>query len=64
VPCPECDALIHFTIEKLLLARPAYCSDCGLKLTLEVEKSRESLEAIKKLSETIEKLKQYSHPLG
>jgi transcription elongation factor Elf1 len=64
VPCPECGAVIHFTIEKLLSARPVYCSDCGLKLTLEVQKSQESLAALKRLNDAFEKIEQSNHPSG
>jgi len=63
IPCPECGATIHFTIEKLLSARPVFCSDCGLKLTLEVQKSQESLEALRRLNDAFEKLERSNHPL-
>lgn len=49
--CPECNSLIPTTIP-LLLQGYIHCISCGLKLTVDTEASRASLEALRKLSES------------
>ncbi len=49
--CPDCRHPIVLSMEKLLAATPVFCSECGLKLTLDLEHSREALGALNRLNE-------------
>ncbi|MFP5270678.1 hypothetical protein [Coleofasciculus sp.] len=49
LPCPECNFRIPMYIELLLSGSPIHCPACGLKLTVDREKSSESIAALEKL---------------
>jgi len=56
VPCPECGSTIQFSMEKLLTARPVYCSNCGLKLELSLQESKTGLQTLQQLNDTLDKI--------
>jgi transcription elongation factor Elf1 len=56
VICPSCKGIIKFTIEQLVSARPVYCSNCGLKLTMDVAQSQESLFELATLNDAMKKI--------
>ncbi len=56
VLCPECSAVIKFSLQQLLSMRPVYCSGCGLKLTMDVAQSEDSLKKLRELQEVMDHL--------
>ena len=55
--CPECSFLIKITPDHLLAGRPVYCNSCGLKLTIDQEKSQECLKGLGKIMDAIDNAK-------
>ncbi len=53
--CPECSAHITVSLQMLLNNGVVYCSNCGLKLSIDQESSKESLDQLKKLNGALEK---------
>lgn len=53
LPCPQCGALITVTLEQLAAAAAIGCSDCGLELRIDLEQSRESLNAVRDLRDQL-----------
>lgn len=55
LPCPQCSFLIPVTMDMLLKAafQPIRCPNCGLQLRVDAEKSKESLDDLRKLREGI-----------
>ncbi len=53
--CPKCSSRIQITIAMLLSGQPVYCTTCFLELTIDTDKSRDSLEALKKLDTDFKK---------
>lgn len=47
--CPECNFFIQFSLADLLYKQDFSCPGCGLKLSMNREQSRESMELIQKL---------------
>lgn len=55
--CPQCGAFIEFTISQLLTVQALECPHCHLRLTINHQSKRAS-EALSKLQEAQEKLKE------
>ena len=55
IPCPECDGEISID---LLGSRPGTCSKCRLELLVDIERSRDALEAFKTLNDGLDKAKE------
>jgi len=53
MPCPQCTHPILLSIEKLLAATPVFCSECGLKLELNLAQSRQALGVLQRLNTTL-----------
>lgn len=53
--CPECGARIPVTMEMLLHETAIECGNCGLKLAVDREKSKESLVLLKTLEKDLKK---------
>jgi transcription elongation factor Elf1 len=66
VLCPECQGVIKFTLQQLLSMRPVYCSNCGLKLTMDVAQSQESVQTLQRLQKAMDQLEAlpYFNPDG
>ncbi len=47
--CPECGTKLFITMESLLNYLPVQCHGCGLELTIDREKSKSSIESLRKL---------------
>ena len=47
--CPRCAFRIQITIPALLSGHPIHCTQCLLRLNVDVERSREALQALEKL---------------
>ncbi|MGD8941382.1 MAG: hypothetical protein PVJ72_18540 [Gammaproteobacteria bacterium] len=54
IQCPKCQHLISVTLPTLL-AGTVYCSACGLKLTVDQSKSKESMQALHTLWQTMQR---------
>ncbi len=54
LPCPRCGHHIATSLELLLANRPFYCSGCGLQITLDREKSKGALDALRTLRAGLE----------
>ena len=55
VNCPECGFNIQVTISILLNNSAIFCSNCGLKLTIDRQESNKSLDQLRKLNAEIKK---------
>lgn len=55
--CPECGFHIPVTIEMLLKNKAVFCSNCGLKLTIDQQESKEGLDQLRKLNAELDKAK-------
>lgn len=65
VPCPECHFRIPVTIPMLLSNATIFCNCCGLKLSVDHEKSKEGLEMLQDLHKAMENAKNVKkNPLG
>ena len=53
--CPQCQNKIKISIPMLLTGQPIVCQNCFLTLSIDNEKSSESLNALKKLQTDFEK---------
>ena len=63
LPCPQCGHLIKFTIQGLLYDAQFICPICGLSLTINRERSKETLGHVENLHiamENLEKAKKFS----
>ena len=47
--CPECGTRLIITMDALLNYEPVNCHGCGLELTIDQEKSKSSIESLRKL---------------
>ena len=56
VPCPECHAVIAVTIGELLRADPIACPRCGLRLTIDEQRSHAALDILHQLAEAMRQL--------
>ncbi len=55
-PCPECAGFIPVSPALLLGNQDSvYCPNCGLKMTINREQSKEELEQYKQLMEVVKK---------
>lgn len=54
--CPQCGFRIQVTIETLLKNLAVCCSRCGLKLSVDQEKSKPAIDALEDLHKSIEKV--------
>jgi len=54
IPCPQCKQFIEFSIRDLLSRSIFRCKHCGLELTLNRFRSRESLEALAQMQGALE----------
>lgn len=53
ITCPECGARFGITIPQLLSGDAICCTACGLRLTVDQEKSREALELVRQLQKGV-----------
>lgn len=53
--CPRCDTKIHISIPQLLSVSPVICPACFLQLSIDTEKSKQSLDALRKLQNDLDK---------
>ena len=53
--CPECGCHIPTTIEMLLKNAAVFCGNCGLRLSIDREESKEGLDQLRKLDEELKK---------
>jgi len=53
-PCPQCRQFLEFSIRDLLSRSIFRCKHCGLELTLNRFRSRESLDALAKMQGALE----------
>ena len=51
--CPQCGAPITVTIEKLVATQAIACANCGFQLQIDLEQSRETLNAVRDLQERL-----------
>lgn len=49
--CPECGTRLMITMESLINYEPVQCHTCGLELTIDQEKSKQSIESLRKLQD-------------
>jgi DNA-directed RNA polymerase subunit RPC12/RpoP len=47
--CPECGTKLVISMESLLSYEPVQCHNCGLELIIDEEKSKQSIESLRKL---------------
>jgi DNA-directed RNA polymerase subunit RPC12/RpoP len=55
IQCPRCQHRIEVSIPVLLSGMPIYCQNCSLELTINREKSADSIDAMNKLHNNFEK---------
>lgn len=55
MPCPDCHMPIPLNFRRMFTGEPMACSNCGLKLTLNLAKNRETIDAIKDAQRTMSK---------
>jgi DNA-directed RNA polymerase subunit RPC12/RpoP len=55
IKCPECGFHIQVTIAMLLNNLAVFCSNCGLKLTVDQQESNKSLDQLRKLNTEVKK---------
>ena len=53
--CPECSFHITVSLQMLLNNGVVYCNNCGLKLSIDQESSKEGLDQLKKLNSALQK---------
>jgi len=53
--CPECGFHIQVTIAMLLNNKAVFCNNCGLKLTIDYQESKEGLDQLRKLNAELKK---------
>lgn len=53
--CPDCGSHIPTTIEMLLHNAAIFCSNCGLKLTIDRQESKSGLDKLRNLDEALQK---------
>lgn len=51
--CPRCNFRIIISIEMLLSGDPVVCPNCGLKLSVDQEKSNACLNALRKVNNAV-----------
>ncbi|MDF2156881.1 hypothetical protein [Algoriphagus sp. CAU 1675] len=49
INCPECKTRLTVSIQNLINYEPVICHNCGLELIVDEEKSRSSIESLRKL---------------
>mgnify|MGYP002641958475 CR=1 FL=1 len=49
--CPECGIKLVISMESLINYQPVQCYNCGLELTIDQEKSKQSIDSLRKLQE-------------
>jgi hypothetical protein len=54
VACPECGGPILPTIDDILATKPVICFQCGLRFTLDVARSHEGLDVLRKLKQVLD----------
>jgi transcription elongation factor Elf1 len=52
--CPDCGFHIAVSIQMLLGNGVVFCSNCGLKLSIDQESSKEGLDQLRKLNRALE----------
>ena len=55
--CPECGTKLVISMETLLNYEPVQCFNCGLELTIDQEKSKQSIESLRKLNQGLSEAK-------
>jgi DNA-directed RNA polymerase subunit RPC12/RpoP len=53
--CPECRTKLVISMESLVNYEPVRCHGCGLELTIDQEKSKQSIESLRKLQNGLSK---------
>lgn len=56
--CPQCRFRIQISIPMLLLGEPIICPSCGLKLSVDQEKSRTCLYELQKVNDAVQKVEE------
>jgi hypothetical protein len=56
--CPNCKQLIKISIQSLLSGLPIPCPHCGLELSVDKNKSKETLEILSEVQIAIDKIEQ------
>jgi len=49
--CPECGTKLIISMESLINYEPVHCHNCGLELTIDEEKSKQSIDSLRKLQD-------------
>jgi transcription elongation factor Elf1 len=49
LPCPQCNTLLHATVENLLTDGGINCRSCGLQLALDTQASRVALAQLRQV---------------
>ncbi|GMQ28705.1 hypothetical protein [Algoriphagus confluentis] len=52
--CPECGTKLVISIASLINYEPVLCHGCGLELTIDQEKSRQSIESLRRLQDGLD----------
>ena len=52
--CPECSFHIVVSLQMLLNNGVVYCNNCGLKLSIDQESSKDGLDQLRKLNSALE----------
>ncbi len=55
--CPECGTKLIISMESLLSYEPVHCHNCGLELIIDQEKSKQSIESLRKLNDGLNQAK-------
>ncbi len=56
--CPQCGFRIQVSIPMLLSGEPIICPSCGLKLSVDQEKSRTCLYELRKVNDAVQKVEE------
>jgi len=54
INCPRCKNPIHFPVQALLQVKSLTCTNCGLELEIDVQKSGLALQELRKLASSLE----------
>lgn len=56
LPCPICGQLIPISINQLLFDRALFCTSCGLRLSIDKQKTEKAQEILAKVEGAISRL--------
>lgn len=59
--CPRCGSFIETSMEQIITGTPLFCPKCHLKLSIDMTKSREAIDALKKVKEAKDRVEKASH---